>query len=225
MNNYIENAHHDFVQNEPQLPTSSFATMLRNTIGEEAWLRLHKAIRDRFQQKQSTHKLYFAGTMELVYCSPIGRLFAYLLKPFEIVPLGEAKDIKFSFTVEPQAGEIQKQRCYELNKQQKKQQNFTFASKFRESPFLHEEFKGGLGMKLALFEENTNLIFRDKGYFLKLGNWRLPIPAILSVGHFELLHRNIDQNRFQIIIRISHVLFGTLFYQRGEFYNLRKKKK
>lgn len=102
---------------------------------------------------------------------------------------------------------------------------FTFTSVFAQTPKVHEEFTGGLGMYLKLLVKNGSLLFRDQGYFFRFGKWRIPIPRWLSVGSFELLHRNINERRFQVIIRITHPLLGVLFYQRGEFFDIRSLKK
>jgi hypothetical protein len=60
------------------------------------------------------------------------------------------------------------------------------------------------------------LLFADDGYFVRIMDRRWRLPAWLA-ARFELLHKSIDADRFQVLLRVSHPLFGTLFYQRGEF--------
>ena len=179
-----------------------------------AWSELESAIAARFTTTVSdNHPLQFSGKMHWVYCSPIGALIAKIIKRFSILPDTCTRDANFTFDISMQNCEILKRRGYKLGANK----SFMFASTFNDQPRLHEEFGGGIGMYLRLAVKRGALMFRDQGYFLRIKHWRLPIPGWLTVGKFDLLHRNIDHQRFQIIIRVAHPLFGTLFYQRGEF--------
>lgn len=191
---------------------NSFAAVLHRNMGEAAWTRLHRHIRERFAA-HSGAILRFRGVMERVHCSPAGALIARVLRAVHVLPATHGADVPFDFSIAPVPGGFSKLRHYHFAGAEV----FAFGSVFNDVPALHEEFPGGLGMYLELKEEDGALIFRDKGYFLRCGRWRLPLPRLLSVGAFELLHRNIDRERFQVLIRIHHPLLGTLFYQRGEF--------
>lgn len=193
----------------------SFSTMLRNALGESAWSTLDSAIQHRFVASQSsTETLEYRGTVNWVYCSPAGALIARLLRRAAILPGRCGRDAAFEFCITRNEDKIVKQRVYNWPSGEQ----FTFRSIFGSDPRLHEEFSGGIGMYLQLFATQAALLFRDRGYFLRVGSVRIPLPRCLSVGTFELLHRNIDAQRFQVIIRVAHPLLGTLFYQRGEFY-------
>lgn len=203
-----------FAVKSPACRMRSFAAVLRCGLGEYAWSKLEPAIGARFSPYLSEDRpLHFIGTMQWVYCSPFGAAIARIVRRFSILPDTCARDTEFDFIIGVHNGEILKQRCYELGRRGR----FTFTSLFREQPRLHEEFGGGIGMYLGLTVNRGALLFRDRGYFLRIGRWRLPLPRWLTVGRFELLHRNIDERRFQIIIRVAHPFLGTLFYQRGEF--------
>lgn len=193
---------------------ASFASVLQRALGEAAWASLAPAIRLRFAGCLSAKRgLLFTGTMQWVYCSPLGALLMKLLRRFCILPATCVRDSQFSFHIGMANGQIVKQRNYQMAGQP----DFEFRSRFADSPRLYEEFAGGIGMYLALAVKQRALLFRDQGYFWRFRRWRLHVPGWLAVGHFELLHRNIDQQRYQIVIRVAHPLFGTLFYQRGEF--------
>ena len=193
---------------------TSFAAILRQVLGDHAWSQLESAIVTRFSVYVSDkHPLIFRGKMQWVYCSPIGFLISKVIKRFAILPDICARDSEFTFNIGMRNGEIFKQRIYELADDDE----FKFSSTFSGAPRLHEEFNGGIGMYLGLLVKRGALIFRDQGYFYRINNWRLRLPRWLTVGHFDLLHRNINDQRFQIIIRVVHPLLGTLFYQRGEF--------
>jgi len=192
----------------------SFGTLLRAAMGEGAWSRLVPAIRARFAGYISEDQpLWFRGRMHWVYCSPVGALVMRLLSRYSILPARCARDCEFDFQIGLQQGEIVKQRRYQLDQARQ----FVFRSRFSDMPVLHEEFAGGIGMYLELSETRGGLLFRDRGYYWRVWRWRLPLPHWLCVGRFELLHRNLDAGRYQIIIRVAHPLLGTLFYQRGVF--------
>lgn len=194
--------------------TRCFSDLLRSAMGEPAWARLDAAIAARFGADISANQsLVFKGKMQWVYCSVLGALIARVLKSCAILPQRCCRHSNFEFRIGMQNGEIIKRRTYALDNEKP----FVFDSVFRDEPALHEEFGGGLGMYLMLTVKHGALFFRDRAYFLRLGRFRLPLPRWLTVGSFDLLHRNIDQHRFQVIIRVAHPLLGTLFYQRGEF--------
>lgn len=191
-----------------------FAALLRSDLGEDAWSRLVPAIRRRFVAHTDRHRpLIYRGHMQWVYCSPAGALIGRLLRRFAILPDRCARDAAFEFIIAQRHGELAKQRRYAMGEQRP----FLFNSRFRGHPELHEEFSGGIRMRLGLQESNGALLFHDRGYAVRIGTRQLRLPRWLSVGRFELLHRNIDASRFQVIIRVAHPLLGTLFYQRGEF--------
>jgi len=198
--------------------TNAFGKMLRNELGKHSWAKLEPAIAERFTVCENhDNSIRFTGTMHWVYCSPMGAIIAKLIKRFSILPDMCARNAAFFFNINMYKGSIAKQRGYNLGERR----HFTFTSTFGDQPCLHEEFKGGLGMYLRLAVKRGALLFRDNGYYLRVKNWRIPLPRWLSVGEFELLHRNIDDQHFQIIIRVAHPLLGTLFYQRGEFERIR----
>jgi hypothetical protein len=192
----------------------SFATALRQAMGEQAWSALDPHIGARFSPTTGPkHRLRFVGDMNWVYCSPLGSLLARLLRRAALLPERCARKTPFEFRIGERQGEFIKERDYHLSPHRV----FRFRSVFRAAPRLHEEFRGGLGMYLQLREKRGALLFRDRGYFLRVGSWRIPLPRWLTMGRFELLHRSLDAERFQVLLRVAHPLFGTLFYQRGEF--------
>ena len=75
----------------------------------------------------------------------------------------------------------------------------------------------GLGMKLIVFEKESNLHFRSDGYFWDLRLFRLPLPDFLSPGKTDLVHQDQGEDRFRIRIEIRHPLFGAMYTQAGEF--------
>ncbi|MGD8926592.1 MAG: DUF4166 domain-containing protein [Thioalkalispiraceae bacterium] len=200
-----------------QAKSKSFIDIIRTDLGESQWQKLDHAIITRFTCLFRQNTLRYLGTVNWIYCSPVGKLIAKLLKPFSLLPDKCARNSLFDFIIRQSNDRIYKQRRYFLDESLP----FTFESTFKEEPAVHEEFPGGLGMYLKLKVKKGSLLFCDQGYFIRFQKWRIPLPRWLSVGHFELLHRNIDDRHFQVIIRIAHPLLGTLFYQRGTFFDVR----
>jgi len=196
--------------------SSTFIDMIKDELGETKIKQLDQDIVKRFMPTAHSNQLRYIGVVDWIYCSLLGKIIARFLKPLALLPDQCTRDRQFEFTIQQSSKGICKQRRYHLGASMP----FTFRSSFSNEPCLHEEFKAGFGMKLKLLVKQGNLLFRDQGYFWRFGQWRLPIPKWCTVGHFELLHRNINQQRFQVIIRIYHPIFGTLFYQRGEFQQI-----
>jgi hypothetical protein len=199
-----------------QTSRQSFIEIIRRDLGTRQWQQLDKRIIRRFTHSHNSTKLRYLGVVHWVYCSPIGYLIGKLLRPFSLLPDRCARNCQFEFVISEKNSAIQKQRKYFLDNKGP----FTFRSVFTDQPGLLEEFGGRLGMNLKLLVTRGALLFRDSNYFWAIARWRLPLPRWLTVGRFELLHRSLDEHRFQVIIRIAHPLFGTLFYQRGVFFDI-----
>ncbi len=77
-----------------------------------------------------------------------------------------------------------------------------------------------LGLRMAVFVENHQLHYESKGYILKLGTLKIPIPEWLALGHVSILEwqtEDSDEQTFNMDCRIKHPLFGELFCYKGRF--------
>jgi hypothetical protein len=191
----------------------TFADLLDLALGADG-VRVHPDIRARFAV-QDKGKSSFAGRMDQVDRSVLGRCIAFFLGPLRVLPSHRAYAVPFEFHLDtvPGCGWL-KRRIYG----------------FRDGPFefssmmsidtdgaLVEQFPFGFGMRVRLEAVGDTLWFRDDGYFLRWGGVRIDFPRWLGIGRFELAHRNIDADRFDVEIRIHHPLFGPLFHQAGRF--------
>lgn len=167
----------------------------------------------RIARRFGKAKLRFAGTMSQVYCSLIGALFATLLRPLHLLPARCASDVHFVFRIESTGAGFTKERRYRFADGSE----FVFRSLFVATPQPQEEFPLGCAMVLRLeTQADGALLFASDGYRIQFAGWSVRLPVWL-VARFELLHQSIDEDRFQVLLRVSHALLGTLFYQRGEF--------
>ena len=80
-----------------------------------------------------------------------------------------------------------------------------------------ERTDGGLGMVLDVTAEDGALVFTSRSFFLALGPWRLPIPALLTPGCCRVEHRAVDERRFRFTLTMVHPLWGTTVRQTGVF--------
>jgi hypothetical protein len=85
-----------------------------------------------------------------------------------------------------------------------------------------ERTEGGLGMVLDVSVEDAALVFTSRSFFLAVGPWRVPIPALLTPGGCRVEHRAIDAARFRFTLSMVHPLWGTTFCQTGVFTDTRE---
>ncbi|MFZ6647091.1 DUF4166 domain-containing protein [Undibacterium sp. TJN25] len=199
---------------------SSEGELFRKILGKE-WLKLHPDIQSRFAKNPEPGKpLYYRGRLSELACSPIGKLFGFISRPFihgALIPFND-RDFPVDIQVysKPACDAIFKQRIYRLNHREPIQ--FTSYMRESEKGEVLEYVGMGLGMKLVLHVHEGNLYFTSDGYFWDLLGFRLPLPAILTPGKTFLCHRNDSPTDFNIRIEIRHVLFGTTFTQAGAFH-------
>ncbi len=193
--------------------------LFKKIMGKE-WLNLHPDIQKRFEKNPAPGApLEYEGSLEELSCSFWGKLLGYLTKPFikgALIPY-----TAYNFPVDIQVYSkkncpyIFKQRIYKLPNQKPIQ--FTSYMRESETGEVLEYVGSGLGMKLLVFEKNSNLHFKSDGYFWDIGLCRIPVPDILSPGKTYLTHINEGANQFRIRIDIDHAIFGKMFVQAGVF--------
>ena len=82
---------------------------------------------------------------------------------------------------------------------------------------LFERTDGGLGMALAVFEQDGALVFESRRYELVLGHRRLVVPAFLTPGVCRVTHTDLGAGRFRFTLTMEHRLWGRTFHQTGDF--------
>lgn len=198
--------------------------LFKKILGPE-WLKLHPDIQRRFDKNPTPGvPLRYAGTVSELKSSFVGKLLGFFTLPIikgALIPFDDA-DFPLDIEVYCKHGSdaIFKQRIYRLNRRKPIQ----FTSYMRESAKGEVlEYVGfGLGMKLVLSVREGNLHFRSEGYFWDLFGLRIPLPGLLTPGEIDLIHINEGENRFRIRIEIKHSLFGMMFTQVGEFWEVNR---
>jgi len=77
-----------------------------------------------------------------------------------------------------------------------------------------------LGLKMYAFVENNKLRYESRGYVLKLGKIKIPIPEWMALGHASIIEwqdDSSDNKTFDMDFRIKHPLFGQVFCYKGRF--------
>jgi hypothetical protein len=69
--------------------------------------------------------------------------------------------------------------------------------------------------------EDSALLFRSAGYFLRLGSWRIRLPAWLTPGALTVAHEDKDDGRFLFSLEIRHPWFGEIIRQNAVFQEAR----
>jgi hypothetical protein len=193
---------------------------IRSVLGQEAWLRLPEAVRERFAD--TTAAVTYAGAFEVVRASRLGMAFAWLGK-FLGTP------------VAPRAGDNVEARV----RVRPDQRGVTWLREYRwedgtedcvqstkvvgEDLALIEKLPARLCMPLRVFEEGGVLHFVSRGYYFDLSfgdlglGWKLWLPAFLTPGVTHVEHIDLGHGWFRFTMTVTHPLFGELFFQTGRF--------
>jgi hypothetical protein len=81
-----------------------------------------------------------------------------------------------------------------------------------------EEYVGcGVGMALTVHVEDRALKFRSAGYFVRVGDGRIPLPGWMTPGALTVTHQEIGGAKFQFSLDVVHPLFGAIIHQAAIF--------
>jgi Domain of unknown function (DUF4166) len=192
----------------------------RQLLGESAWRGLPAAIQSRFGVKPPPGQVVeYAGRMTAVRASVIGRLFGQLCRLIgsPIAPY-TGNDVPISVFVHqaPDGDGVVWRREYFFPGRGKVAARSV--KKVDGADSLLECFAAGFTMRMRVFAEAGNLHFLSTGYFIRLGRWRLPIPALLSPGQTHVIHADRGNGRFSFTMTVRHPLYGECFFQDGWFH-------
>lgn len=178
-------------------------------VGPAGWSRLPPAVRRRFGPGHATAA--YAGRMEL-RCSPVGRVFAWLARPFG-GPLSSVSDAAVPAAVrvfDDGAGGMVWERHFDTHVVRSTKQMDADVG-------LLERTDGGLSMGLRVFEERGALVFESHCFLLMLGRLRVRVPGLLSPGTCRVRHTDLGDGLFRFELDMVHPLWGHTFHQSGVF--------
>ncbi|HVR67774.1 MAG TPA: DUF4166 domain-containing protein [Verrucomicrobiae bacterium] len=204
----------------PRLSIGVEDLAFRKLLGEPAWRGLAPAIHARFGVKPLPGQVVeYAGRMTAVRASALGRLFGHLCRLIgsPIAPY-TGDDVPISVFVQqaPDGAGVVWRREYFFPGRGKV--TARSVKKVDGADSLLECFAAGFTMRMRVFAEGGSLHFLSTGYFVRLGRWRLPIPALLSPGQTHVIHADRGNGRFSFTMTVRHPLYGETFFQDGWFH-------
>ncbi len=189
----------------------------RRLLGEQAWSKLHPAIRQRFENIPSS-KVTYHGTMDEVYLSWAGLIFAHLCRLIGTpLALYNGKNIPVKVNVYQNSNPegMTWDRYYSFPK---KPVNRVKSTKcITPQGGLVEVVGCGFGMQLKTYENADALVFESVQFYCKFGGFKFVIPDIITPGKTVVSHRALDDNRFEFKLTVIHPIMGIVFHQSGIF--------
>jgi hypothetical protein len=91
------------------------------------------------------------------------------------------------------------------------------AKRFSGPTGLEECVGRGVGMALTVHVVDRALVFRSAWYFVRLFGTTVRVPAFLSPGRVEVVHREEHDGRFSFTLTLTHPLFGVAVNQVAFF--------
>lgn len=89
--------------------------------------------------------------------------------------------------------------------------------KFAGPTGLEEMLNMCIGISLKLTAQNDSLIFTSENYFIKIFNYRINIPNVITPGILRVTHRENGNKRFRFTLELNHPVLGELIYQTALF--------
>lgn len=188
------------------------------TVLSTEWNQLGDTIRKHyFLRPFSEDYICVSGEMSEVYHSPLAKL----LIPFgmifgSIIPFrGKNIPIDVHYNSSIDNANIYWDRVFKFPGKRK----FHFKSHMEhvKDNEVIEFVRFGVGMRLIVSAENGAIVFRSKGYILRIFGKTISIPANLVFGNAYVEERPVDENSFTMNMTLKHPLFGTLFHYSGHF--------
>lgn len=202
-------------------PTAIEDLRFRTLVGAEAWSQLPEAVRGRFSKHLGpAQTVVYRGEVVETKLSPLGRALSFLARAIGApLPLtdGATGPALVVVSEDDKLGGQCWLRIY--NRPGRFPQAIHSAKRFRGATGLEEYVGYGIGMALRVTVEDGALIFRSAGYFLALGERRLPLPRWLTPGQMTIEHRDLGGGRFAFSLDLTHRLAGQLVRQLANFHD------
>ncbi len=189
----------------------------RDLVGPAGWDRLDADIQRRFSPGHAATAILYRGRMD-VERSMIGAVFAALaLLIGAPLPVRRAMDAPTIVRVwDDRHGGVVWERRLHL-RPNRPPACIRSTKRLGPTGALLECVDGGLGMVLAVFEQDRSLVFESRRYFFALGGMRIPIPAFLTPGRCRVTHAAVAPTRFRFTLEMDHPAWGRTFHQTGLF--------
>jgi hypothetical protein len=191
----------------------------RALVGEAGWSRLPPAVQRRFSKRlvPGTVVLY-AGEVLETRLSRMGMLLSFLARAIGApLPLDNGMTGGAVVAVMENAALGGQSWTRAYARAGGFPQVIHSAKCFAGPTGLEEHVGCGIGMSLAVSEEDGALVFRSVRYFLAVGRRRIAIPRLLEPGAMEIVHRDEGNGAFLFTLELRHRRLGVLIRQEARF--------
>lgn len=192
----------------------------RDLLGDAAWTRLPRAIRQRFGKRVSRGaSVAYQGKVTDMRMNCAGRLLAFLARamgaplPYDLSSVGRAAVV----VVTEDSATNGQFWIRQYGKAKGFPQTVCSSKRFAGPTGLEEYIGYGIGMALRLEATPRALFFLSAGYFIKLGSLRLALPRLLSPGQLVVGHEESGDGAFRFSLRLEHPVFGLMIAQSALF--------
>jgi hypothetical protein len=198
--------------NETQQP------VIKKALGEN-WDKLSDIVKQHYDiTPGKPSSMVIEGIMDEVYHSPIAKLFLLPGRIFgALVPykgINIPTEVKNWTTAENKAAMFWYRTLVFPNKAP-----VIFKSRMEhiKDNEIIEYVRFGMGIRMAISENDEALIFKSIGYVWKIGGFKIPIPTWAILGDAEIIEKAMPDNRFYIDFNMIHPLFGKTFSYSGVY--------
>jgi hypothetical protein len=188
---------------------------LRAVLGQEAWLQLPVAVRERFVEAGVPAD--YAGSFEVVRASRFGRAFAWIgrLLGTPVAP-HVGNDVEAWVRVRAHRLGIAWLREYRWADGTRHTVESTKV--ITGDAKLTERLPARLCMPLHTYVAGGVLHFVSRGYYFDLGlGLKLWLPTMCTPGVTHVEHIDLGHGWFRFTMTVTHPLLGETFFQTGRF--------
>lgn len=183
------------------------------------WSQLPAPVRRRFTLALApAQTVLYAGEVAWTRLTWLGRVYGQLARlvgaPLPLAPSGRVAAAVVVTEDEHAGGQVWT-RVYA--RPGRFAQVIQSTKRFAGPTGLEECVGAGVGMRLALAVEGRALVFRSRGYFLRLAGRTLAIPDWLTPGVVEVTHREERDGRFSFTLTVTHPRCGRIVEQVAFF--------
>ena len=193
----------------------------RSLLDEQSWARLHPDIQMRFSPQYAHRSVTYRGIMNEIYLSFPGKLLAQACRLIGTpLALYTGTDIPVDVNVYPDEN-LQGMTWDRYYFYPGRQVNRIKSTKcIQNEQHLIEVTGSGFGMYLSVYEKHSAICFESTKYFFQIGNWKLPIPSLLTPGKTIVKQSALEDSCFEFSFDVEHPLLGRVFRQVGVFSEL-----
>jgi hypothetical protein len=188
-------------------------------LAGDSWMRLPAPIRRRFSRHLADgERVVYLGEVAATHMTLAGRLLAQLARLVGApLPLEAGGCVPVTVIVtgsERLGGQIWT-RIY--NRVRGFPQVIQSVKYFGGATGLEEIVAHGVGMRLRLSVSEGALVFRSAGYFIRWLGVQLSLPAWLTPGVIEVVHREELAGQFSFSLNVTHIWAGPVIDQIAFF--------